>query len=182
MTTGAPPSGSFVPCGCRYAPGIEWLCVSTGFGQERTSDRSIRALGLVTWLPEYAIKDRLRLLFPGYMFAQADIALDPWRSIYRQPGVVTVLGTRYERPTVVAPELLAELWRDCLPNGVLVPRDLDAAAPLAPILPGAAVTLRGGPFAELTGVCEKSDRDRVAILLTIMGRDVRVSVARAGVQ
>ena len=182
MTTQAPPAaGGFVPCGRRYGAGIEWLCVMTEFGQEKVAERAVRDLGLCTWLPKHFTGGRERPLFPAYLFAQADLAADPWQGIFRQPGVSTVVGTYRERPAIVPGAALAVLWADCAANGVIYPKADVPRAPLPPIPPGAEVTVATGAFAELRGICQRCAGDRVTILLRILGREARVTMPRSAV-
>jgi len=153
----------------------------TEFGQEKTAERAVRGLGLCTWLPKHFAGGRERPLFPAYLFAQADLSADPWRGIYRQRGVATILGTQHERPAVVPAAALAVLWADCAANGVIYPKTDVPRAPLPPIPPGAEVTVAAGAFAGLRGICQMTDRDRVTILLRILGREARVTMPRSAV-
>lgn len=169
----------FVPSGCHWEPGYRWLCVHTIPGGEILALQSLRKLGLCTWLPEHlSAGGRICPLFPRYLLVQADLGADVWRAIYRTPGVKTILGTHHERPASLPAHALASLWRQCAANGVIYPAEPPAKTRPIVILPGTVLELAAGPFVARTGVCEWSERERVAILLTVFGREVRVIVPR----
>jgi len=173
---------SYRPPGSRDGPSIAWVCIGTRPRQEAFAGCYLRRLGLCVWLPQHFARDKIRALFPTYLFCQVDFHDGKWPSIYRTPYVARVVGSYHERPAVVPVEALELLWRDCASDGVLWPKaPQPPREPLRTIAPGAPLTVTAGAFAELQGICLRSSADRVKILLTIMGRAVPVTMARAAV-
>jgi transcription antitermination factor NusG len=168
--------GAFVPCGCRRGASFHWLCVRTAFSAEIVADQALRAMGFCTWLPLHLSRERLRPLFPRYLFVQADLGADLWRGIYRCRGVDTILGTRLERPACVPAAALQALWSLCAADGVMSPEQEPHPAALIP--EGAAVVLTAGPMTDLRGICRWSNARRVRLLVEIMGRGVAITVPR----
>jgi transcriptional antiterminator RfaH len=107
----------------------------------------------------------LRPLFPGYLF----IALAPdtrtsWRSINATYGVAKVVCLEPGRPAQVPQDIVAALKAYCE----------DDAAPRTAFRPGEDVRIILGPFADMTARIEAvPDRDRIHVLLEMMGRRVR---------
>jgi transcriptional antiterminator RfaH len=180
MSEAGAPVGAFVPCGCRGEPAFQWLCVNTEFGRETLADQELRTLGLCTWLPSHLLRDRIRPLFPRYLFVQADRGAELWRRIYRTRGVVTILGSG--RPASVPASVLEILWQQCAPNGVIYPPKPVPVDHTTPIPCGSSVLLASGAMIGLTGICQWSDGKRVRLLLEILGRGVAVTVPRASVE
>ena len=163
-----------MPCGCHDDPAFVWLCINTESQSESQVLRELQSLELVAWLPQYKPASRIKPLFPSYLFCQVNLAEEAWRRIYRTRGVVTILGTRYERPRTVPNAAMQELWARVDADGLISER------PGPPdLLPGAGVVF--GPGSVLTGICEKSSAERVTILFQLLGREVRTTVPRTGV-
>lgn len=139
--------------------------------------RAIRKLGMPVWCPMHeAPSHRIELLFPRYLLIQADLAVDGWRRIYSLPGVETVLGIQ-GRPTPLPPGSLDLLFAACDVDGVMyLPEPVRAPRPR--IARGTVVTVEAGQFAGWVGVCRWSSRKRVAVLLSLLGREVQVLLPR----
>ena len=174
---GAPLGSSFVPCGCQYDPAFSWLCINTEYQSETLVVRELWPLGLVAWLPQFRAASRIKPLFPTYVFCRANLADATWHRIYRTRGVVTILGTRYERPVPMPEAAMQALWARAGIDGLL--SDQPGTPGQADLLPGTDVAF--GPGAMLSGICEKTSAERVTILFQLFGRDVRATVARAAV-
>ena len=174
-------SPAFRPIGFRAAAASRWFVLVTGYQAERSVERAVRALGMPTWLGKHEdAEHRIRLLFPRYLLFQADLASnDRWRELYRQPGVEMVLGTRGERPTPLRIGSLDGLFNMCSSDGVIY-QDRPVQR-FDRIAPGAIVQLKAGRFAGWEGVCRWSNGKRVAVLLSILGREVAVQVPRADI-
>jgi transcriptional antiterminator RfaH len=182
MSEAGAPTGAFVPCGRYCDPLFRWLCVHTGPGQEDLAKNRITELGIPAWLPRWRSEGRIRPLFPRYLFVQVDLDAGLWPAIFRQPGVVTILGTRstrLERPATVPAEVLDILWQQCAADGVIYPPEPAPVDRTTPIPCGTKVQLASGAMIGLTGICLWSDGKRVRLLLEILGRGVAVTVPRA---
>jgi transcriptional antiterminator RfaH len=162
-------------------PGARWYVVHTQPNGEARADLNLRRQGFSTYLPRYARGRRharrhdvvARPLFPRYLFVALDPARDRWRSIQSTFGVSHLVAAG-EEPLPVADGVVDEIRARETHDG-FVRLGLPAG-----VRPGSAVRLIDGIFAEATGVLERiADANRVAILLQLLGREVRVFVSPA---
>ncbi|HHY95394.1 MAG TPA: hypothetical protein GX513_10360 [Firmicutes bacterium] len=120
--------------------------------------------------------DKLEPLFPGYLFvllARSDVR--GWDLVRTNPWVLRVLGTGDE-PVPVPDEAIDIILERSFGSGIVVfensrPawRELEA---------GARVQITEEPLRDLVGILEKptSGRNRVRVLLQILGQEVPVDV------
>jgi transcriptional antiterminator RfaH len=160
------------------AMGPRWYVVQTQVNGEVKAAQNLLRQGYDIYLPRYLKRRRHarkvdsvpRPLFPRYMFVAIDMATQRWRSIQSTFGV-SRLVCNGDDPAAV-------------PNGVVgalkVREDdsgfvkLDQRPRFAP---GDKVRILVGVFAENLGLFDgMADRDRVAILLDLLGRKVRVTL------
>ena len=175
----------FVPCGSR--DGAPWYCLQTHHGAELEAEWHLRNQGFAAYLPQFETirpnrQTRISPLFPCYLFAQVTERAPSWGPMRSTRGVSAVLlrpGTA--DPAPVLPAALLALWRQCAPNGVIYQRDKAKAQSLASVL-GATVEVKAGAFTSFRGVCQLEARDRVAVMLSIFGRDATVWLPRADVR
>jgi transcription antitermination factor NusG len=157
---------------------MAWYCVRSEQSLEQTAWREIAALGFETFFPRAALN---RPLFGRYFFARFDVGAPGWRRICSARGVQCILGASPIDPTPV-PDAAIQIIRaqldalDCLMSA-------PAPAPDAAELPqGARVAVRGGAFDGIRGLAGQTDAGRVSVLLSLMGRDVTVSVDRKQIE
>jgi transcriptional antiterminator RfaH len=162
--------------------GVRWYVVHTQSQNEGRADLNLRRQGFVTYLPRYLrtrrharrVETVARPLFPRYLFVAMDVARDRWRAVqstFGVSGLVVVGNDPVALPDGLVDEIRA---RECegfiklgLPAGVA---------------PGSPVRLVDGVFAEYRGVLERLAGElRVAVLLKLLGREVRVFVPVASV-
>ena len=108
-------------------------------------------------------------LFPRYMFVTIDVATQRWRSIFSTVGVSRLVCTG-DTPLPVPEDVIATLKQREDASGFikLERRTLHS---------GEKVRVLDGVFTDCFGLYEgMSDCDRVAILLDLLGRKVRVLV------
>ena len=160
-----------------------WYVVHTQPHGEGKASEHLGRQGFLTYLPRYLRQRRharrtdvvARPLFPRYMFVGFDIARDRWRSINSTLGV-SHLVLAGEEPLSV-PEGVVERIREREGDDGFVVLGLPAG-----LKPGSKVRLIDGAFADARGVLERiADDRRVAILLHLLGREVRVLVPAASV-
>jgi transcriptional antiterminator RfaH len=163
--------------------GARWYVVHTQPQSEVRADANLRRQGFTTYLPRYLRQRRharktevvARPLFPRYLFVSLDMARDRWRAIHSTFGVSHLVLAGEDPaplPEGIVDEIRARESGDGhvmlgLPAGVGV---------------GSQVRLVDGIFAEAKGVIERiADDRRVAVLLQLLGRQVRVFVPAASV-
>jgi transcriptional antiterminator RfaH len=116
-----------------------------------------------------------RPLFPRYLFVGLDLARERWRAIHSTFGV-NRLVLAGEEPLPVPDGVVDDIRAREDGDGLVV---LGLPAGLGP---GSRVRLVDGIFADAKGVLERvADDRRVAILLELLGREVRVFVSPASV-
>lgn len=161
----------------------QWYVVHTRPHKEAHADLHLRRQGFATYLPRYQRSRRharrtetvARPLFPRYLFVALDVARDRWRSIHSTIGVSHLILAG-EEPLSVPDRIVAEIRARETDDGYV------ALGLPAGIGPGSRVRLIDGIFADAKGVLERiADDRRVAILLELLGREVRVFVPAASV-
>lgn len=111
-----------------------------------------------------------KALFPSYLFVSVDTGAQRWRAINSTVGV-RKLVCNGDTPAVVDPEIIAQLRRQHDETGFI---KLESGPRFAA---GDAVRVTEGAFSDLFGIYEgMSDGERVAILLDLLGRKVRVRI------
>ena len=163
--------------------GRRWYVVHTQPNGEGRADLNLRRQGFATYLPRYARRRRharrqevvRRPLFPRYLFVALDLARDRWRAVHSTFGV-NRLVLAGEEPLAI-PDGIIDAIRAREDGEGLVALGLPAG-----VGPGSRVRLVDGIFADAKGVLERiADDRRVAILLELLGREVRVFVSPASV-
>jgi transcriptional antiterminator RfaH len=154
-----------------------WYVVRSQPHAERRARQNLERQGYEAWLPLCRRRRRharrvelvLRPLFPRYLFVAFDLETTPWRPMLSTFGVSGVIQGP-EGPLPVPEPVIAGLRARADEAGVLA---LDPPA----YQPGARVRITSGPLADLEGIFQvRTDAERVAILLRLMGREVRVMV------
>ena len=163
--------------------GAQWYVVHTQPHNEGRAEAHLRRQGFNTYLPRYLCRRRharrsetvARPLFPRYLFVTFDLARDRWRSIQSTFGVSNLVLTG-DTPKPLAGSVVDEIRGREGADG-FVTLGLPAG-----LKPGSSVRLIDGLFADYEGVLERIAGDtRVAVLLSLLGRKVRVFVPAASV-
>ena len=153
-----------------------WYVVQTRPHAEARAAQNLERQGFATYLPRYRKRRRharrietvAAPLFPRYLFVAADLASQRWRAIHSTFGVSQLL-CHGEAPVPVMEAILRELW--CRQDDAGYVR-LDSAARFSP---GDKVRISDGVFSACLGLFEgMTDSQRVAILLDLLGRKVKV--------
>lgn len=155
-----------------------WYVVQTQPNAESKAVVHLARQGFATYLPRYLKRRRHARrvdlvpapLFPRYLFVAIDLTAQRWRSIYSTIGVARLVCNG-EQPTAVPLQVLKALRvREDESGFVHLERRPQFRA-------GDKIRVLEGVFADCFGLCDGvTDRDRVAILLDLLGRKVRVLV------
>ncbi|MBR1244209.1 transcriptional activator RfaH [Bradyrhizobium sp. AUGA SZCCT0274] len=155
-----------------------WYVVQTQVNAEAKAARNLVRQGFEVYLPRYLkrrsharkIEKVAAPLFPRYMFVRVDMATQRWRSIQSTFGVSCLVSNGAD-PAAVAGEVLHHLRAREDENGFI---RMDQRPSFAP---GQQVRVLTGAFADIVGLFDGlGDRERVAILLDLLGQKVRVSI------
>ena len=153
-----------------------WYVVQTHPHAENKAVQHLERQGYRTYLPRYLKRRRharrietvAAPLFPRYLFVAVDLASQRWRSIQSTIGV-TRLVLNGEAPATIADGIVDGLRRRESAEGFV---RLDQRPNFAP---GTPVRVLDGVFSACVGLFEGlTDGQRVAILLDLLGRKVRV--------
>ncbi len=158
------------------AVGARWYVVQTRVNREAEAAQNLLRQGYEIYLPRYLKRRRharrvdlvAKPLFPRYIFVAIDLATQRWLSILSTQGV-SRLVCNGEEPAAVPDGVL----------GVLRAREDARGFVSMEAKPGFAlgekVRVLAGAFADSAGLFDgMGDHDRVAILLDMLGRKVRV--------
>ncbi len=160
----------------------EWHLVHTKVRQERCAKENLERQGLTCFMPEVRT-ERLRRgaltvldepLFPRYLFIRVDSGLESrgW-GVVRSTLGVSRLVTFGNQPAKVSDALVCAIRLQAE----------DATAPRPYFEFGEPLRVTEGPFAGLDAVCQMADaQGRVMLLLEILSRPVRLSIAPASLQ
>lgn len=156
-----------------------WFVVHTQPNGEAKAQVNLARQGFETYLPRYMKKRsharRVEMVpapyFPRYMFVAVDMATQRWRAISSTVGV-SRLVTLGDEPAAVVSGVVAGLRRHEDASGFL--RQQSAVERFKA---GDAVRVRDGVFSDLCGEFEAAtDAERVALLLDMLGRKVRIEL------
>ena len=155
-----------------------WYVVQSQPNAEMKAVAHLKRQGFETYLPRYLKRRRHARrveivpapLFPRYLFVGIDLDQQRWRSIFSTVGV-SRLVCNGEIPTAV-PEQVVNVLRSRHDDGGFVKLDQQPR-----FRPGDKVRVLDGAFADCLGLYEGlKDSERIAILLDLLGRKVRVMV------
>ncbi|MEW6451013.1 MAG: transcriptional activator RfaH [Pseudomonadota bacterium] len=153
-----------------------WYAVQTKAHAEIKASEHLRRQGFQVYLPRYLKRRRharvsetvIAPLFPRYLFVMIDIAAQRWRSIQSTIGV-SRLVYQGEYPAVVPDCVLQQLKEREDARGII---QVDRSPAFAP---GDKIRVVDGAFADNIGLFDRmTDGERVAVLLELLGRKVRV--------
>ena len=156
----------------------QWYVVHCRVSSEQRAEINLRRQDYEVWLPMYhktrrharRVETVLRPLFPRYLFVRLDLSSQSWRPILSTFGVHNIIADG-DGPLAIGDDPIAALRKRADSEGVF---EIARSA----FKPGEEVRVQGGPMANLEGIFQAElDSDRVLILLKLMGREVRVSVA-----
>jgi transcriptional antiterminator RfaH len=155
-----------------------WYVVQTQVNAEAKAARNLIRQGFEIYLPRYLkrrsharkIEKVAAPLFPRYLFVRIDMATQRWWPIQSTSGVSRLVCNGPD-PAPVAQQVLSSLKAREDESGYV---KLDQRPKFAL---GEKVRVVAGVFAENLGLFDgQADRDRIAILLDLLGRKVRVSI------
>lgn len=155
-----------------------WYVVQTQPNAEHKAASHLGRQGFATYFPRYMKRRRHARrvdlvgapLFPRYLFVSIDVTMQRWRSIYSTIGVSRLICAG-DVPTAVPDAIVATLkQREDAAGFIQLERK-----PL--FHAGDTIRVLDGVFRDCLGLYDgMSDRDRVAVLLDLLGRKVRVLV------
>jgi transcriptional antiterminator RfaH len=153
-----------------------WFVAHTHPHAESKAATHLSRQGFEIYLPRYLKRRRharrietvVAPLFPRYLFVAIDVNVQRWRSIYSTVGV-NRLVCNGDDPTPVPEGVVEALRQREDTNGFI---KLDTRPPFRA---GEKIRVLDGAFLSCLGLFEgTAERERIAILLDLLGRKVRV--------
>lgn len=153
-----------------------WYVAQTRVNGETQATRNLMRQGFEVYCPRYRKSRRharkveivTRPLFPRYLFVAIDLTSQRWRSIDSTFGVSHLI-TNGETPIALPDSVVEDIRRREDEDGFV------QLEPHVPFRPGEKIRVRDGAFADTPAIFEcQNDRERVSILLDLLGRQVRV--------
>jgi transcriptional antiterminator RfaH len=153
-----------------------WFVAHTQPHAEAKATSHLSRQGFEIYFPRYLKRRRharrvetvAAPLFPRYLFVAVDTTAQRWRSIYSTVGVARLVCNGND-PTAVPDGIVAALKDREDADGFI---KLDYRAPFRA---GDKVRVLDGAFSSCLGLFEgMAERERIAILLDLLGRKVRV--------
>lgn len=161
-----------------------WYVAMTHTRSEEVARINLVRQGFRAYMPRY-LKERRHArkttevrvpLFPGYIFVNIDMEEERWRPIRSTIGVRDLISFG-ELPTAVPAGIVEEIQRREDEAGIV-----PVAEPV-PFKVGDTVRLLSGPMRDAVGWFERvADKDRIVILLELLGRQVRLPIKRGEVR
>jgi transcriptional antiterminator RfaH len=155
-----------------------WYVVHTQANAENKASANLARQGFSTYLPRYLKRRRharrvdlvAAPLFPRYLFVKVDMAVQRWRSIYSTIGVSRLVSNG-DHPAPV-PECVVNFLKSRENASGLIKLDQQPKFRV-----GDQVRVVEGAFSDCLGIYDgMSDRERVEVLLDLLGRKVRVFI------
>ncbi len=165
--------------------GARWYVVQTQPNGEARAASHLEQQGFEVYAPRYLKTTRHARrvgvvkapLFPRYIFVRIDVTAQQWRVINSTFGVSQLVGHR-GLPVAVTPGVIETLRLGQGTDGFF---KLQSSA--ARFRAGDAVRIRAGAFDDCLGIFEaRTDSERVAILLDLLGRKVRVVLGAQAIE
>lgn len=153
-----------------------WFVAHTQSHAEAKALTHLNRQGFESYFPRYLKKRRharkietvAAPLFPRYLFVAVDLTAQRWRSIYSTVGVARLVCNGDEPAAV--PDGVVEALKSREDIGGFIKLDFRPQ-----FRPGDKVRVLDGAFSSCLGLFEgMAERERVAILLDLLGRKVRV--------
>ena len=150
-----------------------WYAVYTQCRMETWARANLWERGVEAYLPRYHKRRRharrtewiAAPLFPRYLFARVDLSM-----VGAAPGVVSLVCMGRE-PAPLADAVIEDIQAREGEDGLI---DLERERAL---YPGEEVRVCEGPFRDAVGLfAAPGDRDRVFVLLNLLGREVRARI------
>jgi transcriptional antiterminator RfaH len=154
----------------------QWYVVQTHSHAEAKAAQHLSRQGFGVYLPRYLKRRRharrvetvAAPLFPRYLFVLIDMTTQPWRCVRSTIGVSNLVSCGDEPAPVTASVIDALRGREDGCGFITLLKPLRFAR-------GDKIRVLDGVFSECAGLFDgMTDKERVAVLLDLLGRKVRV--------
>lgn len=162
----------------------DWIVAHCHAHAEVRAEAHLRRQGYEVYLPKYKktrrharrVETVIRPLFPRYLFIGFNKEATRWRPIRSTIGVSHLISSG-EQPLVVPSWVIEQLRQREDAAGLFIGVSQET------LKKGDAIQITSGPFYDQLGVFDGlNDNQRVAVLLDIMGRQVKTLVPLEAIQ
>lgn len=165
-----------------------WYVIHTHPKKESLALANIGRQGFSTFCPMFVcsyqrIGDRVRPLFPSYVFVEFDPEHDRWYPLMHTLGVKRLFATYpsqsidgygYLKPTPIPTDTIMSLQQQVL---------VQPAKLTTPVIqPGTQVRVVRGHFEGHQGICAWSSQKRIGLLMDVLNGKLEVSFTRESVE
>ena len=160
-----------------------WYVIKTQSKSEAKAELHLRRQGFNVYLPRFLKRRRHARktdwvkapLFPQYMFVEIDLDAHRWRAIHSTVGV-SHLVCNGEMPAALPHRIVEEFKSLEDDAGLIRPHEIH------PLKKGDRVRILTGAFCDMIGLFEVvNDKDRITVLLDMLGRKVKVQLPEEAV-
>jgi transcriptional antiterminator RfaH len=164
---------------------ITWCVVHTQPSKELLAKQHLIDQGYEVYLPRFKkicrharkVEEKLVPLFPRYLFLGMDLTSARWRSVNGTRGVSHLLMSDDLNPAKVPTRVVEDLKSHEMGDGTLPVTSLET------FIKGDKVRITEGAFQDQTAVFESlDDKSRVQLLLTFMGREMKMTLPSYAVE
>jgi transcriptional antiterminator RfaH len=167
---------------------MNWYVVQTKPKQEQIAEYNLKNQGFDVFLPQYQatkiihkkLAQVIEPFFPAYIFVSFDILKDRWRSIHSTKGVQKLVASRDDTATPLPRGFIEALKAQRDDDGYLNPHNTNEA--LMKFNKGDEITINHGPFIGISGTYERSKKDNVVLLLSLLTGKTIVELPRRMVE
>jgi len=158
--------------------GVTWCVAHTHPLKEGVAKQHLIHQGYQVYLPRFRkirrharkVEEVLMPLFPRYLFVGMDLERDRWRSVNSTRGVAYLLMHQDFVPARVPAHVIADLRAQEIGDEIV------PLASLVTFVKGEKVRILEGAFQDHVATFEGWDaKNRVQLLLQLMGREIKVS-------
>jgi transcriptional antiterminator RfaH len=158
---------------------ITWCVAHTQPLKELVAQQHLLDQGYEVYMPRFKktvrharkVEEKLVPLFPRYIFIGMDLDSARWRSVNGTRGVSHLLMSNDLNPATVLTWIIDDLRAQEVGGGIV------PVASLVSFVKGDKVRVLDGAFADQMMVFESmDDKSRVQLLLTFMGREMKITL------
>jgi transcriptional antiterminator RfaH len=157
---------------------MPWYVVHTKARQEQPACDNLARQGYAVYFPRIKVIKRVRgqqqavlePLFPRYVFLQPLSAAQSLAPVRSTVGVATIVRFGQE-PAQMRGDVLQVI------RSFEAQRNAAKDADLSPLQPGERVRVADGPLVGLEGLISSVSKQRVVVLMQLLGQDTEVSVS-----
>lgn len=158
---------------------ITWCVAHTQPLKESVAKHHLLDQGYEVYMPRFKkivrharkVEEKIVPLFPRYIFIGMDLSSTRWRSVNGTRGVSHLLMSNDLNPAKVPARIIDDLRFQEIEDGIV------SVASLVNFVKGEKIRILDGVFADQIAVFESmDDKSRVQLLLTFMGREVKMTL------